>query len=341
MTKTQSIKVGVLGTGRIGKIHIKNLINHPNIILKAIADPFIDEGFAKSFKLDFYKNKDAILKDKEIDAVFICTPSDTHYELIKACIAAKKAVFCEKPVDLDLNRILEIKALIEQENAFLQVGFNRRFDSNFKHLAGLVEKNELGQILQVHIISRDFSPPPKAYVESSGGMFLDMSIHDFDMLRFLSKSEVKEIFVNAKNLVTDYKELDIDTATINLTLANGALAVIENCREAVYGYDQRAEVFGKKGRAFCENKYENSVTFCNKQNQSRQNPLDFFLKRYADSYKSELDDFVSSFLNRKKPSVGIEESIEATIIALGAMKSFKTKKLVELEKLRKEYNLGV
>lgn len=333
----KELKVGVLGTGRIGKIHLSNLYNHHKVSIKAVADPFIDENFVQSLGLTSYKDKEKILKDEQIQAVFICTPSNTHYELIKEALAAKKAVFCEKPVDLDLKRILEIKKILENEGGFLQVGFNRRYDANFTKIAQLVKENEIGELLQITIVSRDFKAPPRSYVKDSGGMFLDMSIHDFDLLRFITQSEVKELFVNANNLVSDYADIDVDSAIMNLNLENKAQAVIINCREAVYGYDQRVEVFGKKGRSFCENKYENSVHLCNANNESRQNPLDFFLERYAKSYKNELDDFIQKLSTNQKPSVGINESIQSTLIALGAMQSAKEKRLVNLDELKHQY----
>lgn len=333
----KKITIGVLGTGRIGKIHSKNLFNHPQVFFKAVADPFVDEDFAKMLQVKTFKDTEAILEDDEIEAVFLCTPSDTHYELIKKSLYANKAVFCEKPVDLDLKRILEIQKILQETQGFLQVGFNRRFDANFNRIAHLVAEGEVGELLQIRITSRDFQAPPRAYVQSSGGMFLDMSIHDFDMLRFITKSEVKEIFVSATNLVSSYADIDVDTAIITLVLENGALAVIENCREAVYGYDQRLEVFGKKGRVFCENNYENSVTLCNAKNQNRQNPLNFFLERYANSYKRELDDFVESVCSGKKPSIGIEESIQATLIALAAAKSLQTKNTISLDEIKSLY----
>lgn len=336
-TICKKIQVGVLGTGRIGKIHLQNLYNHKQISIKGVADPFIDESFVQGLALKGYKDKESILNDKQIEAVFICTPSNTHYELIKEALKAKKAVFCEKPVDLDLHRILEIKKQLDNEGGFLQVGFNRRYDANFQRIAQLIKANEIGELLQISITSRDFKAPPRSYVEGSGGMFLDMSIHDFDLLRFLSQSEVSELFVNASNLVSDYADIDVDSALINLTLKNKAQAIIINCREAVYGYDQRVEVFGKKARAFCENKYENSVQLCNATNQSRQNPLDFFLERYANSYKKELDDFVRALSAKQKPSVGIEESLQATLIALAAIKSAKEKRLIYLDELKKDY----
>lgn len=335
----EPIKVGVLGTGRIGKIHIKNLWNHPQIHIKGVADPFVDKAFIEALKLPLYQNAEDLFADKDIDAIFICTPSDTHYELIKQALLAKKAVFCEKPVDLDLKRILEIRDLIQTNNGFLQVGFNRRFDSNFKGIAKLIKAGEVGKLLQLRITSRDFSPPPRSYVEGSGGMFLDMTIHDFDMLCFLSQSAVKEVFAMGKSMVSDYGDIDIDTATIQLVLENDCLAVIENCRQAVYGYDQRVEVFGDKGRVFCENKYDNSITLCNALAQSQQNPLDFFLERYADSYKQELEDFIEHFSSGKKPSVGIEESIQSTLIALCALESFKTKSLVGMDLFKQQYQL--
>lgn len=333
------INIGVLGTGRIGKIHIKNLLNHTKINLKAIVDPHADKEFINSINIPCYEDKKAIFEDDNIQGVFICTPSNTHYELIKEAITANKAVFCEKPVDLDMKRILEIKNLVEQKNAFLQVGFNRRFDSNFKRIADLVKEGEVGALIHTQIISRDFMPPPRAYIEGSGGMFMDMSIHDFDMLSFLTQKEVETVFVSGASLVSDYKDIDIDTALISLSLSDGSLASIHNCREAVYGYDQRVEVFGRKGRVFCENKYDNSVSLCNATNQSRQNALDFFLERYLQSYANELDSFVQSLNDKSKAVVGIDESIKATLIALGANESLKTKQTVELKKIKNSFGI--
>ena len=183
--------------------------------------------------------------------MFICTSSDTHYDLIKrAIIARKKAIFCEKPIDLDLQRILEIEHSVREHNVFLQIGFNRRFDSNFKQIAKLVQQGEAGRLVHTRIVSRDFSAPPRSYIEKSGGIFLDMSIHDFDMLRYVTGREVQEVYVRGASLVSDYGDIDIDSALISLVLDDGSLASIENCREAVYGYDQRVEVFGRKGRVF-------------------------------------------------------------------------------------------
>ncbi len=333
------IKVGIFGTGRIGKIHIKNLINHPKVDLKMVVDPFIDEDFIKALGISFSKDEKDIFENPQIDTVFICTPSDTHYDLIKKSILAHKIIFCEKPIDLDLKRILEIKQLVEKENVFLQVGFNRRFDSNFRKIAKEIQEGAVGKLVQTRITSRDFSPPPRNYVEASGGMFLDMSIHDFDMLRFITKKEVQSIFVNATNLVTDYGDIDVDTAFLLFTLMDGSLASIENCRSAVYGYDQRIEVLGKDGRIFCDNKYDNSVILCNKENESRENPLDFFLERYRDSYKNELEDFIFNVQNNNPPSVGIDESIEATILALAALQSHQQKQMIEIASIKAKYAL--
>ena len=335
----KKINVGVLGTGRIGKIHIKNLFNHSRICIKGVADPFVDRAFVDSLGLHVFKDSVEMLSCSDIDAVFICTSSDTHYALIKDALAAKKAIFCEKPVDLDLNRILEIDSILKKNGGFLQVGFNRRFDENFSKIASMVRDNAVGNILQIHIVSRDFLPPPRSYVEGSGGMFLDMSIHDFDMLRYLSSSEVDEVFVMAGSYVSDYGDIDVDTASILLRLQNGCVAQIENCRLASYGYDQRVEVFGDKGRVFGENKYNDSVTLCNANNQSRSNPLDFFLERYASSYKSELEDFIAHFSEGKSASVGIKESINATLIALAVMESHKSSRAVKVAEIAKKYNL--
>ena len=335
------LNIGVLGTGRIGKIHISNLVNHTQVKVVLVADPYIDEEFVQSLQLPFSRDSQDVLTHKDIEAVFICTSSDTHYDLNKrAIIARKKAIFCEKPIDLDLQRILEIEHLVREHNVFLQIGFNRRFDSNFKQIAKLVQQGEAGRLVHTRIVSRDFSAPPRSYIEKSGGIFLDMSIHDFDMLRYVTGREVQEVYVRGASLVSDYGDIDIDSALISLVLDDGSLASIENCREAVYGYDQRVEVFGRKGRVSCENKYENSVLLCNVNCESRSNPLDFFLERYADSYRNELQDFISQYYAKKSPSVGIKESIEATLIALGAMESLQQNCSISMRAIRNQYIKG-
>ncbi len=333
------LNVGVLGTGRIGKIHIQNLMRHAKAKIILVADPFIDENFMHSFNLCFSRESQDVLEHEHVEAVFICTSSDTHYELIKKAIfAGKKAIFCEKPIDLDLHRILEIEELAKKHEVFLQVGFNRRFDSNFEKIAKLVQQGAVGRLVHTRIVSRDFCAPPKNYIEKSGGIFLDMSIHDFDMLRYVTGGEVEEVFVRGACLVSDYD--DIDSALISLVLNDGSLASIENCREAVYGYDQRLEVFGRKARVACENKYDNSVILCDANYESRANPLDFFLERYADSYCKELDNFICQYHLKKPPSVGLRESIEATLIALAAMESLKQKCSISLNAIRKQYIKG-
>ena len=248
------VRVGLLGAGRIGKLHGTNLMNSvPDAEVTVVADPFMNESmeaWAKSIGIPkCTKDADEVFADPDVDAVFICSSTDTHADFIIKAAKAGKDVFCEKPIHTDIAKIKEALAAVEEAGVKLQVGFVRRFDHNHKAVRDVAASGDLGKIYVVKVTSRDPEGPPMSYIEVSGGIFNDMMIHDFDMVRYLSGSEVTE--VNAIGAVLtdpDYAKYgDVDTAIVTLKFANGAIGVIDNCRTAPYGYDQRVEVHCEKG----------------------------------------------------------------------------------------------
>ena len=252
------LTIGIIGAGRIGKLHAENLLTRvKGTKLKAVTDPFLDEKWAVSRGIPVTgKDQRIMLDDSEIDAVLICSPSPHHAQQIIECAHVGKHIFCEKPIALDPGVIKNSLSEVEKAKVKLQVGFNRRFDPSFASVREKISSGAVGDPQVIRVTSRDPAPPPPEYVASSGGLFLDMTIHDFDMVRFLSGSEVTEVHAFGAVLVDPEigKAGDIDTAVISLKLANGALGIIENSRKAVYGYDQRVEVFGSKGTAMADNK---------------------------------------------------------------------------------------
>ena len=246
------VKIGIIGAGRIGKVHTESITRYvKGAEVKAIADPFINEetkAWAKSLGIaEVYDDYKKILEDKEISIVLICSSTDTHSKISLEAIAAGKHIFCEKPIDHDVNKIKEVMDALKGSNVKYQVGFNRRFDHNFRAAREAVKAGKIGELNVLKITSRDPAPPPVSYIKVSGGIFLDMTIHDFDMVRFMSGAEVEEVYAVGGVLVDKAigEAGDIDTAIITMKLSNGALAVIDNCRRASYGYDQRVEAFRK------------------------------------------------------------------------------------------------
>ncbi|EGO63011.1 inositol 2-dehydrogenase [Acetonema longum] len=249
----KKIQVGVIGAGRIGRLHTKNIMeSFPNVTVKAVADIYADpvKDWAAGLNIQHvYSDYQQILDDPEIDAVLICSSTDTHSRITIEAARAGKHIFCEKPIDFDIGRIHAALEAVKKAGVKFQVGFNRRFDHNFKKVRELIQSGAIGDLQIVHVISRDPAPPPAEYIKVSGGMFLDMTIHDFDMVRYLTGSEVTEVYANAAVLVDKSigEAGDVDTALVSLKFKNGAIGMIDNCRQAVYGYDQRVEVLGAKG----------------------------------------------------------------------------------------------
>ena len=321
------VTFGIIGAGRIGKLHADNLISHVDgARLKAITDPFLDKNWAASRNIPLTgKDHRIMLDDPEINAILIGSPSVEHASQLIECAQAGKHIFCEKPIALDPEIIRNALAEVDKSGVKLQVGFNRRFDPNFSAVQHQVASGALGDPHIIRITSRDPAPPPSEYVAGSGGMFLDMTIHDFDMARFLSGSEVTEVHAYGTVLVDPEigKAGDIDTAVISLKFANGALGIIENSRKAVYGYDQRVEVFGSKGTAMADNNTPTSMVVYNESGTIRDKPLYFFLERYEAAFIDEMKAFVNAIQEDKTTAVSGKDGLAPVLIALAAQESLK------------------
>ena len=328
------LTIGIIGAGRIGKLHADNLISRiDGACLKAITDPFLDEDWTASRTIPLTgKDHRIMLDDPEINAILICSPSSEHAPQLVECAEAGKHIFCEKPIALDPNTIRDALKVIDKSGVKLQVGFNRRFDPNFSAVQHQVVSGALGDPQIIRITSRDPDPPPPEYVARSGGMFLDMAIHDFDMARFLSGSEITEVHAHGAVLVDPEigKAGDIDTAVISLKFANGALGIIENSRKAVYGYDQRVEVFGSKGTAMADNNTPTSMVVYNESGTIRDKPLYFFLERYEAAFVAEMHAFVNAVREDKSTVVSGKDGLAPVLIALAAQESLKSGKTIEV-----------
>lgn len=333
------MNVGVIGAGRIGKVHAENLalrIQETNVV--AIADVVLPAAQETAARLNIpvatadYRD---ILNSPQVEAVVICSATDTHTQIIVEAAQAGKHIFCEKPIDLSLAKIDEALAAVDKAGVKLQIGFNRRFDPNFRRVQQAVQSGEIGKPFRLHIISRDPAPPPISYVKVSGGMFLDMTIHDFDMARFLIGSDVEEVYTAAGVMVDPAigEAGDVDTAVVMLRFANGVIGTIDNCRKAVYGYDQRAEVFGSGGSASTENNFPNSATISTAESIRRDLPLHFFVERYTESYLVEMRVFVDAVLNGKPIPVTGADGRAPVVMGLAARRSYDEKRPVRLSEI--------
>jgi myo-inositol 2-dehydrogenase/D-chiro-inositol 1-dehydrogenase len=337
----EQLRIGVIGAGRIGKIHVENIARFiPQARLEGIADIKLtadQENWARALGARIVsKDPGDLLKDPGIQAVIICSSTDTHADLTVAAAKAGKHIFCEKPVDLSTAKVKDALEAVKKAGVKLQIGFNRRFDHNFSKIRELSLSGAIGQIHMVKITSRDPAPPPPAYVAVSGGIFLDMMIHDFDMARFQAGSEITEVYAAGAVLVDPEigKAGDVDTAMVTLKFANGAIGMIDNSRKAVYGYDQRVEVFGSKGAALAENDLPNTVKLYNEGGVTGEKPLYFFLERYKDAFVNEMISFISAVLDNKAPAVSGEDGLEDMYAALAAGKSLKEKRPVAISEIR-------
>ena len=334
------IKVGIIGAGRIGKVHTESIQKYVKCAqVKTIADPFLNDdtiAWAKGLGVEnFTKDYKDILNDKEIDAVLICSSTDTHCPISLEAIAAGKHIFCEKPVDPEPANILKVKKALEGKNLKYQVGFNRRFDHNFMAAKEAVKSGKIGDLNVLKVCSRDPGAPPVSYIKVSGGIFLDMTIHDFDMVRFISGAEVEEIYAMGAVLVDPEIATagDIDTAIISMKLSNGALAVIDNCRRASYGYDQRVEAFGSLGQVQIGNDTVSTAVISNADGVTKEKPLYFFLERYMQAYAREITEFFDCIKNDTEVPAGIEDGLQSVLIGRAATKSYKEGKPVKLSEM--------
>ena len=334
------VTVGIIGAGRIGKVHTESICNYVrNAKIKTVADPFMNETTAKWLTSMGVENTTQdyheILNDPEIDAVLICSSTNTHSSISLEAIAAGKHVFCEKPIDHDLTKIKQVVEALKGSNIKYQVGFNRRHDHNFAAVKQAVVDGKVGDVHIIKITSRDPEPPSAEYAAVSGGMFLDMTIHDFDMVRFLAGCDAEEIYVQSAVLVDPAigEAGDVDTAIITLKMENGAIAVIDNSRRAAYGYDQRAEVFGSKGMVATANDTLSTAVLSNAEGVTGEKPLYFFLERYMQSFATEVKGFISAIENDTDTLVGVEDGLKPVLMGIAAKKSVLEHRPVKLSEI--------
>lgn len=336
------LNIGIIGAGRIGKVHLESISYHvKNATVTAMADPFMNEETEKLIRSygvsKVTKDYKDILNDKDIDAVLVCSSTDTHAAISIEAINAGKHVFCEKPVDHSIEKIQAVAdALKKHPDIKFQVGFNRRFDHNFAAIRKAYDDGKIGEAHILKITSRDPEPPNPAYIKVSGGIFLDMTIHDFDMACFLTDSDVEELYVNSAVLVDPAigEQGDVDTAIITMKMANGALAVIDNSRKAAYGYDQRAELFGSKGMVATSNDTVSSAVISNADGVTGEKPLFFFLERYMGSFSEEMRQFTEAVINDTEVPVGIHAGLQSVKIGLAARKSVEEHRPVKISEIQ-------
>ncbi len=335
----KQLNIGIIGAGRIGKVHMQSITyNVPTAKVLGITDVFKDglQELADKYGIEkVYEDYKEMLADKDIDAVLVCSSTDTHADISIEAAKAGKHVFCEKPVDLTPEKVQAVIDAVAEAGVKLQVGFNRRFDHNFAHVRNLINEGKVGNLELIKITSRDPEPPPAEYAAVSGGMFLDMTIHDFDMARFLAGSDVTEVYANATCLVDPAigEAGDVDTAIINLKFENGALGVIDNSRRAAYGYDQRIEVFGSLGAAMASNDTPTNVTVMNSDGVTTDKPLYFFLERYMQSFRDEMVQFVDAVLNDKPTPTTGNDGLNSILVALAAKKSVQEGRPVKISEI--------
>jgi myo-inositol 2-dehydrogenase/D-chiro-inositol 1-dehydrogenase len=319
-----TVRIAVLGAGRIGKVHAAAIAATPEARLVAIADPMAEAAreLADAHGCDI-RSIDAIEAAEDVDAVLICTPTDTHADLIERFARAGKAIFCEKPVDLSITRVRDCLKVVEDTGAFLMIGFQRRFEPDFNVLKSAIDEGRIGKVEMIALTSRDPSPPPYAYIERCGGIFRDMTIHDFDVARWLLGEEVETVQA-AASVLTDPKigELgDFDSANVILRTATGKQCTINNSRRASYGYDQRIEVHGSKGAVSALNHAQARVEYAGPHGYTRPPNLHFFITRYMLAYQREIAAFVHALRAKEDPPVTGQDGLMALALAEAAIRS--------------------
>ncbi len=331
----KKLNIGIIGLGRIGKVHLENLlyrVTEANVV--SAFDPNAHKcDFASQLGVPkIAESVTDLIHDDAIQAVVICSPTTTHIEILEMAIAGNKHIFCEKPLDLSIDNIERIKNLADDKGVKLQVGFNRRFDANFRQIRRQVKDGIVGDPHILKITSRDPAPPPIEFVSTSGGLFMDMTIHDFDMARFIVGSEVTEVYAKASVKVDEAigRAGDVDTAIIQLQFENGCLGLIDNSRQSGYGYDQRLEIFGSKGMAKIGNNFPDTAVVYNNEGRHSSQPLYFFMERYTEAYCEEMRAFVHSIVNDKNVEVSANDALAATRIALACQESIHTNLPIQL-----------
>jgi myo-inositol 2-dehydrogenase/D-chiro-inositol 1-dehydrogenase len=328
-----TLRFALFGAGRIGAIHAGNLARNPNAELRYVVDvnAAAAQKLASAHEAVAADAKTA-LGDASVGAVLVASSTDTHADLCIASAKAGKAIFCEKPIDLSLARVDECIAAVKSAGVPMLVGFNRRFDPSFAALKRRLDRGEIGSLEQVIISSRDPAPPPLAYVKVSGGLFRDMMIHDFDMARWLLGEEPRTLFAAASAIIdADIGRLgDVDSAMVVLHTATGRLCHINNSRRAAYGYDQRIEVHGSKGRLMASNLLPTTVEIANADVVASDKPHHFFLERYAEAYANELDQFIAAVNERRSMPVSAEDGRRALVLAEAAIQSVRSGQAVSV-----------
>lgn len=328
------LNIGIIGAGRIGQVHADNItfrLRNANLVGVASGNRQLAERCSLANGCEPYFDYHELIEDPSVDAVCICSASNQHTKQIIAAARAGKHIFCEKPIDTSLEVIDEALVEVRKAGVKLQVGFNRRFDQNYSRVRQAIMDGEIGTPEILHITSRDPAPPPLEYVKNSGGIWMDCSIHDMDMSRFLIGAEVEEVYtLGAININPEIEEFgDVDTSIVTLRFANGVIGTIDNSRQAVYGYDQRCEVLGSGGSIQINNNYQNSAVISNSTAVKRDLPLNFFMDRYTDSFIIELNDFCDAVLNETPVSCTGLDGRAPVVIALAAKKSFVERRPVK------------
>ena len=331
------LRIGLIGAGRIGKVHaeaVRNLVPEAEIVRVVDVHAESAHALGTSYGIPYSTDHNDILNDETIQAVLICSSTDTHSDFIIDSAKAGKHIFCEKPIDHDLARIDAALSAVDEAGVTLLIGFQRRFDANFQKVKALIDEGAIGELNVLKITSRDPGPPPVEYIKVSGGIFLDMTIHDFDMARFLF-GEVEEVYAFGAVLVDPAigEAGDIDTAVITLKFANGAIGTIDNCRRAAYGYDQRVEAFGSKGMVDVGNNFPNTHRLHTADAISSEKPLHFFLERYMDAYANEIKTFVDCVVTGKPSPVSGADGRAPVVIGLAAKKSLMEGRPVKISEI--------
>lgn len=331
----KKVRIGLLGTGRIGQVHAISISENPNVELTYVADVFVDgaKKFAEQYGGKFTADPAEVFASGEVDAVVVAAPTPTHVDMINSAIDAGIHVLCEKPIDLDIARVDTLRAKAAAAKTIVALGFNRRYDQQFNEIHARTVAGEIGNLEQLTIISRDPGPAPKAYLEVSGGIFRDQTIHDFDMARFFIPEIIEVSAMGANSFSDDIRELgDYDSAVVTLRGSKNELVTIINSRHASYGYDQRLEAFGSKGALLATNVSPTTVKLYNDETVEGRNPyMNFFLDRYAFSYRRELALFVEGIQTGKNLNPTFEDGRAALVIADAATESAKTGKPIKID----------
>ncbi|HIB1365243.1 TPA: D-chiro-inositol-2-dehydrogenase IolG2 [Salmonella enterica subsp. enterica serovar Muenchen] len=327
----KKLRCGVIGLGRVGKMHVENMYLLPQLDIICAADYFIEEMSDWLYSVNItsgYKNYQELLQRDDIEAVFIFTSTDMHEEIVTAAAQAGKHIFCEKPLSMNEDEQASMAVLrkVKEKGVTLQVAFNRRFDPQFHEVFELVRSGKIGRPQMIKITSRDLDLLPHDLIKRIGGLIFDFTMHDFDMARFMMQDEVSEVYVKGNTLIDpSLKNIDdVDTLAVMLTFRNGGYALIDNSRRAVYGYDQRVEVFGSEGMAYADNVSESTVKVFNSQHCIMKNPLPDFTVRYREAYRTEILHFIDSVLHHTPVVCTGEDALLAQRIAIAAQQSLKS-----------------